>query len=67
MILTTDDLFELTDYKRPSDQRRWLNANGINFLIGRSGRPKVSWESVKKLLNKDGVATKSPAFDAIND
>lgn len=42
-LLSHDDLVELTEYRRPADQRRWLDARGIPYYTGASGRPKVLW------------------------
>lgn len=41
MLLTPNDVVDLTGYQRPSAQIRWLNAQQIPFLIGGDGRPKV--------------------------
>ena len=41
MFLTAQQVEYLTEYVRPADQRRWLRQNGIPFLVGAKGRPKV--------------------------
>jgi hypothetical protein len=41
-FLDDDDLKRLTGYKRPADQARWLEDNGIPFILNRLGRPVVS-------------------------
>lgn len=52
MFLTSDELIELTGYRFASYQKKWLIANGFNFLISRAGQPKVL-RSV--LIEKIGV------------
>lgn len=42
MLLTFDELVELTDYQIPAKQIQWLQSHGWNYEIGASGRPKVS-------------------------
>jgi len=46
-LLSDAELRELTDYKRPADQRRWLDVHGIPYWVGASGRPKVLWSSLE--------------------
>jgi hypothetical protein len=41
MLLTPQELAELTGYQKPSAQMRWLEAQRITFLVGGDGRPKV--------------------------
>lgn len=41
MFLTQQELRDLTDYKRPSDQIRWLRRNGYLFHISGNKRPVV--------------------------
>ena len=50
MFLSPDDLYELTDYIRPVDQRRWLKEHGFAHEIGASGRPKVLRAEVERHL-----------------
>lgn len=40
-FLDDDDLRRLTGYKRPADQARWLEENGVPFVRNRLGRPVV--------------------------
>ena len=42
MLLTADELYELTDYQVPAKQIQWLQAHGWKYEVGASGRPKVS-------------------------
>jgi hypothetical protein len=38
LFLFQDDLINLTGYKRPSDQRRWLTQHGWNFEVSATGK-----------------------------
>lgn len=40
----------LTDYKRPSDQIRWLDLNGWRYEVGASGHPKVAQEEFRRKM-----------------
>jgi hypothetical protein len=39
--LTPDELVELTGYKQPAAQIRWLRTNGIDHTVNAAGKPKV--------------------------
>lgn len=41
MLLTPQELAELTGYQKPSAQMRWLTAQRIPYLMGGDGKPKV--------------------------
>ena len=41
MLLSPEELLELTDYRRAADQIRWLTDHGWKFEVGATGRPKV--------------------------
>lgn len=41
LFLTKDELADLTDCKRKSDQIRWLKARRYPFEVGDKGNPKV--------------------------
>lgn len=41
MLLTPDDLVDLTGYRRQSAQLRWLRAHGWPHAVGGDGAPKV--------------------------
>lgn len=47
MFLTSDQLKELTGYKKPALQRRWLLENGYRFDVRADGRPSVLAEQVQ--------------------
>ncbi|WP_124310138.1 DUF4224 domain-containing protein [Pseudomonas chlororaphis] len=49
MFISQQDVAELTGHPGPAIQARWLRANGILFILGGDGRPKVARQT---LLNK---------------
>ena len=53
MILTDDELFQLTGFSRPSKQAEWLKANGFNYRLGADGHPKVLRAHVCKMMGAD--------------
>lgn len=60
MFLSDDELQELTGYKRPADQRRWLLDNGFIFAVGARGRPKVARkEALRHLVGGEQEPTGS--------
>ncbi len=42
MFLTTENLRDLTGYRKPALQIRWLAENGYSFDVRGDGRPVVS-------------------------
>lgn len=59
LILTRADLVELTGYRRPSRQIRWLRDYGIRHFVGADGHPRV--------LAKDLESEQSPGRKAVPD
>ena len=47
MFLIYEELAELTGYKRPSDQRKWLNDRGWAFEVSANGRNCVLLEEAR--------------------
>ena len=47
MFLTADHLCELTGYRKPALQRRWLIQNGYKFDVRADGRPVVLMAQVE--------------------
>ena len=41
MLLTPEEVADLTGYRKPSAQIHWLEAQQIPYLVGGDGRPKV--------------------------
>lgn len=69
-ILTPEELYRLTKYKRKAEQKKWLGEHGIRFLEAADGSPNVSLELVNTILGVDtSFATKKKPkldIDAIN-
>ena len=66
MFLTTQELVELTDYKHPAKQIRWLREHGYRFEIGASGRPKVLRSEIERRLGKTEKTTgKRPRLELL--
>jgi len=59
MFLSPDDLYQLTDYIRPADQRRWLREHGFAHEVGSSGRPKVLPAEVERHLLGGGTSNRA--------
>lgn len=70
IILTKEDVKELTGYVFPKDQTKWLRNNGIIFLIGADGYPRASCAEVENKLTDSlhSVSKKKPEpnFEAIS-
>ena len=71
MILTPEQLAELTDKKRPRDQIAWLTEHGYRFEISALGRPKVLLKEVEGKMLTPQIKTKNrkstaPDFATIN-
>ena len=53
MFLSANELADLTGRTRASAQVRWLAGNGLRFVLGADGRPRVLRAEVEgKLLSK---------------
>jgi uncharacterized protein DUF4224 len=48
MLLTPEELHELTDCARKGDQIEWLRARSWVFEVGITGRPKVDSEEYER-------------------
>ena len=66
MILTHQELVEITDLVQFAAQIRWLQEHGWKFEIGASGRPKVlRAERDRKMLG--GAGAKAGKEKRLND
>lgn len=70
MFLTRQELIELTGYKNPSSQMRWLQREGFYFRVGADGRPRVLRQAVINILGGHFTETQStrraePLFENI--
>lgn len=46
MFLSREQVEELTGYKKPVCQLRWLVANGVRHWVDRAGRPKIPCSAI---------------------
>jgi len=60
MFLTEEEVAELTGYKRPTDQVRWLREEKFGFVIDGNGRAKVLREVVLARLGSGPSKRKEP-------
>lgn len=50
LLLTPDEIIDLTGYKLPKKQSQWLSRQGIIHMIGRDGKPRVNRAHVNKVM-----------------
>lgn len=67
ILITGDELIELTGYKSAKGQCEWLRMRGWIFELNRIGRPKVDREYYRrKMGNQDAApAAAQPNWAAI--
>ncbi len=67
MFLSATELQELTGYKRPADQRRWLVSHGWSFEIRADGKNIVLIEEARNrlLTRKSSSRSTEPDLDAL--
>jgi hypothetical protein len=70
MFLTREELIQLTGYKNPSAQMRWLQREGFYFRVAADGRPRVLKEAVINILGGHFIEIQStrragPRFENI--
>lgn len=71
MLLNQTQISEITGYSRPSFQIQWLRRNGIRFLVGADGTPRVLMTHLEHVLganpNQAPAAEEKaqPRFDAL--
>ena len=71
MFLTRNETHELTGYKIPSAQIRWLQKNGILFRVGADGYPRVLMSEIEFQMlshtksNKHFSVQETPNFEAL--
>jgi hypothetical protein len=68
MFLTTGELAELTGYRRPSAQIRWLRAHGWRFIVNAQRRPIIDrgfYE--RRMLGENSTSERvEPNFEALS-
>ncbi len=67
MFLSKEDLEQMTGFKRPSRQRKWLDHNGYRFDVNAAGRPVVLMSAVEQKLGPTQNPRQTPNFDALHD
>jgi hypothetical protein len=55
MLMTIDELVELTGYKSAKSQTTWLKDRGWRFELDRLGRPKVDREYYRAKMGNTPV------------
>lgn len=62
MILTKDEIYRLTGYKRPSRQIEWLKKYGVRFMVAADGYPRVLRRELETSGNQ---AVRKPNLEAL--
>jgi hypothetical protein len=60
LLLTQDELVELTGYKVPKFQVQWLKERGWRFELNRLGRPRVDREYYRQQMGVQGASPEPP-------
>ena len=67
MFLTREELEDLTERKRKTDQVAWLRKHRVPYLIGAKGHPRVSRSFVENTLTaRRNITEPEPNFAALN-
>lgn len=66
MLLSPDEIIDLTGYMQPKKQCEYLLKHGIPYLPGRDARPRVSRAAVELLLGGRGRRP-GPNVNALRD
>ena len=53
MFLSREDIKNLTEYKLPNFQIKWLEKNGYKFAVGKDGHPRVLHSHIEAMLGGD--------------
>lgn len=48
MWLTDQELYDLTKYRLPSKQIKWLKRHGVRHFIAADGHPRVMWAALQE-------------------
>lgn len=67
MFVSSEDLKELSGYEIPAYQIRWLSQQGLKFLVGADGKPKVLLAHLQEVMSgyKQVKRRTEPNFAAI--
>ena len=64
--LSSADLEELTGYRRPTAQARWLRRHGYRFTVNALGVPVVAVAEVNRKLVGGTIAAQEPNWSVLN-
>ena len=67
MFLTKQHVEDLTGFKRPSRQCRWLANHGYRFEVNAAGWPVVLSSVVEQKLGLAGHSERQPNFEVLHD
>jgi hypothetical protein len=70
MFLTVEHLNELTGYKRPAAMRRWLSQQGMRFLVGPDGYPRLLEKEVERVMvgsSASNISRSKPNAEALEN
>lgn len=75
LLLSDEELIQLTDCKKSSSQIEQLYRLGIKFLIGKTGKPKVSRRYIEEFMGANSLikspkqrkGTNTPNEDALKE
>ena len=67
LLLTINEIREITGYKYCSKHRKWFQENGFSFTIGRDGYPRVLRQHFKDVMGFKPKEKRrvEPNFDAL--
>lgn len=65
MLLTPDELRELTDRVRYADQIAWLRQRGWRFELSATGRPKVAKAEFERRMVAGAKAKDKPRLEVV--
>jgi len=66
-FLLSEEVEELTGYKRKADQRAWLLRNGIPFLPNRFGQPVIARAALLERMGQRRAASDAPDWEALKE
>jgi hypothetical protein len=58
LLLTSEEVADLSGHQKPSAQARWLKQNDFPFVTGGDGHPKVLRLVVETRLGEKSIAKK---------
>lgn len=62
LTLTSDEVTQLTGYKRASDQRRFLQAAGVMYRLNKQNKPIVARANAERYLGVASGPQEAPSF-----